>query len=602
MLQQIIKNIAIMEHRNQAILTLFLLISFAYVFLVMDDEWTQFCVLYAFAFVHACGHVYNSFFPGRFDHFTLLRYLFRPYEPYYSRLVHSRLVRDAIAFGEELIYLFNIIIYLLSSIINLFGIIIFAIFGEPEKQHQQQQQVFQEKKESLWERESREKEALQKEIERDIATMQRVARRAKGIVEDGDWTNPWEEYEAKKAQEKKQAETAKASQSDQASAKDKTKRKSSKKSKRALERMEAESEAIRQKWLDKLLIDTTKMNYNWGSGFGDPFEVDNGGPFEENKQGRPIIPEWYIAEQKAKATAAAAAKAAEERKQAELAEKEKQAKIAAKLAAKKSQDDKALVDFKRTFGAPSGVNVVWQCTHCSIHHHAIWAQRAEHTRRFGEEPEPVIKTIFGDYRAMYCVCCGWPYHQPGQPVNHGFTVVTPMSRNGGAAVVQPQQSTAPPPPPPQQQQQQQQQHSSGEDAAQRPLDPAANPLWQMDVRGAREAIRTTMLEVVSKTTELQRGVRQAPNKRAAWQAIISSERAFLGNLAVVMQWIQEWAIPDKEIFDTAKIPREEVKRLKLQVEVLQPMQDFLDDAPVYSAELAAAARCISRVKRAEFPR
>ncbi|KAI7131373.1 hypothetical protein KC352_g31198 [Hortaea werneckii] len=94
----------------------------------------------------------------------------------------------------------------------------------------------------------------------------------------------------------------------------------------------------------------------------------------------------------------------------------------------------------------------------------------------------------------------------------------------------------------------------------------------------------------------------AANKRAAWQAIISNERLFFGNLAVVMQWIQEWAIPDKQIFDAAKIPREEVKRLKLQVEVLQPMQDFLDDAPGYTAELAAAARRISTVKRAEFDR
>ncbi|KAI6907752.1 hypothetical protein KC355_g18688 [Hortaea werneckii] len=101
---------------------------------------------------------------------------------------------------------------------------------------------------------------------------------------------------------------------------------------------------------------------------------------------------------------------------------------------------------------------------------------------------------------------------------------------------------------------------------------------------------------------MQRAVRQAPNKRAAWQAIITNESAFLGNLAVVMQWIQEWAIPDKEFFDTSKIPKEEVRRLKLQVEVLQPMHDLLDDAPVYSAELAAAARRIGSVKCAEFAR
>ncbi|KAI7285765.1 hypothetical protein KC345_g1513 [Hortaea werneckii] len=596
-LQQLIKNSATMEHRNHTILVLFFLILLAYVFLVMDDEWTQFCALFALAFVQFLGYIHDFFFPGSFNHFTLIRCLLRPYEPYYSRFVHSRLGRDAIEFGEEIIYLFNIVIYLVSAIIIfLVSIIIFAVYGKPEQQEQHQQHFFEEKNESLWEREEREKELLQKEFERDIANMQRVARRAKGIVEDGDWTNKWEEYEAKKAQEKKQAETTKASQSAQASSKDKTKRKSSKKSKRALE---AESEAIRQKWLDKLLIDTTKMNYNWGSGFGDPFEVDNGGPFEEDKQGRPIIPAWYIAEQEAKANAAAAAKAAEERKQAEMAEKEAQAKVAAKLAAKKSQDDQALVDFKKTFGAPNGSAVaVRQCEYCTIHHHAIGAERAGHARLFGEEPQPVIKTIFGHPKAMYCTCCGWPYHQPGQPVSHGFTAV-PMSRSGGAAVVQPAASTPPPPPPPPQQQQQ---SSSDEDAAGKPLDPAANPLGQMDVRTAREAIRTTMLEVVSKTTEMQKAVRMAANKRAAWQAIISNERLFFGNLAVVMQWIQEWAIPDKQIFDAAKIPREEVKRLKLQVEVLQPMQDFIDDAPGYTAELAAPARRISTAKRAEFAR
>ncbi|GAB1738116.1 hypothetical protein NU219Hw_g2648t1 [Hortaea werneckii] len=567
-----------MDNRNHAILAHFFLVVLAYVFLVMEDEWTQFYVSFLLAFVQAVGYISDSFSPGRFGHFTLLRYLFRPYEPYYSRLA-----RDAIAFGEELIYLLDIIV--------------FAIYGESDKQDQQQQQVFEEKKESLWERETREKEESQRQIKRDIETMQRVGRRAKGFVEDGEWTNKWEEFEAKKARERKQAETAKANQPDRDSAKDKTKRKSSKKSKRALERMEAESEALRQKWLDKLLIDTTKMNYNWGSGFGDPFEVDNGGPFEEDKHGRPLIPDWYIAEQKAKADAAAAAKAEEERKQAEIAEKEEQAKIAAKLAAKKLQEDKAVADFKKTFGAPSGGYVATQCDYCNIYHHAIGAERAEHMRLFGKEPEPVIKTIFRNDQAMYCTCCGWPYHQPGQPVNHGFTAVPAMSQNGGAAVVQPAASTAP-----QQQHQQQQQQSSSEDAAKKPLDPAANPLWQMEVRVAREAIRTTMLEVVSKTTEMQRAVRQAPNKRAAWQAIISNERLFLGNLAVVMQWIQEWAIPDKKFFDTAKIPKEEVKRLKLQVEVLQPMHDLLDDVPVYSDELAAAARRIGSVKCAEFAR
>ncbi|KAI7194682.1 hypothetical protein KC352_g21006, partial [Hortaea werneckii] len=353
-LQQLIKNSATMEHRNHTILVLFFLILLAYVFLVMDDEWTQFYVLFVLAFVQSLGYIHGFFFPGSFDHFTLLRYLLRPYEPYYSRFVHSRLGRDAIEFGEEIIYLLNIVIYLVSTIIIfLVSIIIFAVFGKPEQQNQPQQQVFEEKKESLWEREEREKEESRKGFERDIATMQRVARRAKGIVEDGDWSNKWEEYEAKKAQEKKQAATAKASQSAQASTKDKTNRKSSKKSKKSKRAEEAESEAIRQKWLDKLLIDTTKMNFNWGSGFGDPFEVDNGGPFEEDKQGRPIIPAWYIAEQEAKANAAAAAKAAEEREQAEMAEKEAQAKVAAKLAAKKSQDDQALVDFKKTFGAPN---------------------------------------------------------------------------------------------------------------------------------------------------------------------------------------------------------------------------------------------------------
>ncbi|KAI6831579.1 hypothetical protein KC340_g7568 [Hortaea werneckii] len=541
-----------MDNRNHAFLAHFFLVALAYVFLVMDDEWTQFYVLFGLMSFQALGIIYDYFSPGCFDHFMLPRYLLHPYEPYYSRLA-----RDAIAFGEELIYVFDIIV--------------FAIYGELEQQDQQQQQVFEEKKESL------------------------VMRRAKGIVEDGDFTNKWEEYEAKKARERKQSEAAKASHSDQASAKNKPKRKSSKKSKRALEREEAESEALRQKWLDKLLIDTTKMNYNWGSGFGDPFEVDNGGPFEEDKNGRPIIPDWYIAEQKAKAMVAAAAKAEEERKQAEMAEKEEQAKIAAKLAAKKLQEDKAVADFKKTFGASSDTYVAWQCHYCNIHHHAIWAERAGHVRLFGKEPEPVIKTIFGNDKAMYCTCCGWPYNQPGQPVNHGFTAVAP-SQNGGAAVVQPPASMAPPPPQPQQQQ------SGNGDAAGGILDPVANPLWQMDVRAAREAIRTTMLEVVSKTTEMQRVVRQAPNKRAAWQAIITNESAFLGNLAVVMQWIQEWAIPDKEFFDTAKIPMEEVKRLKLQVEVLQPMHDLLDDAPVYSAELAAAARRIGSVKCAEFAR
>ncbi|KAI7529094.1 hypothetical protein KC331_g15395, partial [Hortaea werneckii] len=367
-----------MDNRNHAILAHFFLTALAYVFLVMDDEWTQFYVLFGIMFFQALGIIYDSFSPGRFDHFTLPRYLLHPYEPYYSRLA-----RDAIAFGEEPIYVFDIII--------------FAIYGELEQQDQQQQQVFEEKKESLWEQERREKEELQQEIERNIITPERAFGRARGIVEDREWTNKWEEYEAKKARERKQSETAKASQSDQSFEKKKPKRK---------------------------------------SGFGDPFEVDNGGPFEEDKNGRPIIPDWYVAEHKEKASAAAAAKAEEERKQAEMAEKKEQAKIAAKLAAKKLQEDKAVADFKKTFGASSNTYVAWQCHYCNIHHHAIWAERAGHVRLFGKEPEPVIKTIFGNHKAMYCTCCGWPYNQPGQPVNHGFTAVAP-SQNGGAAVVQP---------------------------------------------------------------------------------------------------------------------------------------------------------------------